>query len=121
MTGAILSAAFRPAAQGSTASHDMSTGVAALAVATVHPSGTAANIAPLSTREQIYARAARDDYEAWISQVEPVGGCTHPVRLRGQLVDVDITSGEVIRTVDTGSELPDGVIYKACGTRRASQ
>jgi hypothetical protein len=100
----------------------MSTGAAALAVAPKPDSlGTAANLAPLSTREQIYARAARDDYEQWISQVEPVGGCTQPVRLRGQLVDVDTTTGEVIHQVDTGSEMPDGVIYKACGTRRASQ
>jgi hypothetical protein len=97
-------------------------GVAALAAAPEPPSsGSAANLAPLSTREQIYARAARPDFDEWISQVEPVGGCTRPVRLRGQLVDVDTTTGEVIRQVDTGSELPDGVIYKACGTRRASQ
>jgi hypothetical protein len=100
----------------------MSTGAAALAVAPEpHRAGTAANIAPPSTREQIYARAARPDFEQWITQVEPVGGCTRPVRLRGQLVDIDATTGEVIRQVDTGSEVPDGVIYKACGTRRASQ
>jgi hypothetical protein len=97
-------------------------GVAALAVAPEpHRSGTAANLAPLSTREQIYARAARSDFDEWITQVEPVGGCTRPVRLRGQLVDVDSTTGEVIRQLDTGIELPDGVVYKACGTRRASQ
>jgi hypothetical protein len=100
----------------------MSTGAAALAVVPEpHASGTAANTAPLSTREQIYARAARSDFDEWITQVEPMGGCTRPVRLRGQLVDVDTGTGEVIRQVDTGSELPDGVIYKACGTRRASQ
>jgi hypothetical protein len=100
----------------------MSTGAATLAVAPEPASlGTAANFAPLSTREQIYARAARPDFDEWISQVEPVGGCIRPVRLRGQLVDLDTTTGEVLRQVDTGSELPDGVIYKACGTRRASQ
>ena len=79
----------------------MSTGAAALAVAPEHPSGTAANVAPPSTREQIYARAARPDFDAWITQVEPVGGCTRPVRLRGQLVDVDTTTGAITRTVDT--------------------
>jgi hypothetical protein len=99
----------------------MSTGAAALAVAEPSPPGTAANTAPPSTREQIYARAARDDYDQWISQVEPVGGCTRPVRLRGQLVEVDTTTGEITRTLDTNRELPDGVIYKACGPRRASQ
>jgi hypothetical protein len=99
----------------------MSTGVAALAVAPEQASGSAASIAPLSTREQIYARAARPDFDEWITQVEPVGGCTRPVRLRGQLVDVDTVTGQVIRQLDTGSELPDGVIYKACGTRKASQ
>src|SRR5262245_5675040 len=98
-----------------------SPGVAALAVVPDHRSGTAANFASPTTREQIYARAARPDFDEWISQVEPVGGCTHPVRLRGQLVDVDTATGEITRTVDTGAELPDGVIYKGCGTRRASQ
>jgi hypothetical protein len=99
----------------------MSTGAAGLAVVPEPTSGTAASIAPLSTREQIFARAARPDFDEWISQVELVGGCTRPVRLRGQLADVDTTTGEVTRQIDTGSELPDGVIYKACGTRRASQ
>jgi hypothetical protein len=72
-------------------------------------------------KDQILARAARDDYDQWITQVTPVGSCTTPVRLRGQLVHVDTATAEITRTIDTGSELPDGVIYKACGSRKASQ
>jgi Replication initiator protein, pSAM2 len=85
-----------------------------------HESGVVAS-ATLTLREQILARAGRHDYEQWITQVTPVGACTKPVRLRGQLVDVDTRTGEIRRALDTSRELPDGVIYKACGSRKASQ
>jgi hypothetical protein len=101
----------------------MTAGMAVLAVAPdpLQPSGAAANTAIPTLKQQIYARAGRDDYEQWITQVTPVGGCTKPVRLRGQLVDLDSRTGEITRQLNTGSELPDGVVYKACGSRRASQ
>ena len=65
------------------------------------------------------ARAARDDYPAWLAQVTATGGCSRPVRLRGQVHDIDPATGEVLRTFDTAGA-PDGVIYVACGDRRAS-
>jgi hypothetical protein len=65
------------------------------------------------------ARAARDDYPAWLAQATTVGGCSRPVRLHGQVHDVDPATGEVLRTSST-DEAPDGVIYTACGDRRAS-
>jgi hypothetical protein len=64
-------------------------------------------------------RAARDDYPAWLAQATAVGGCSRPVRLHGQVHDVDPATGEVLRTFST-DEAPDGVIYTACGDRRAS-
>src|SRR5207248_2972266 len=47
------------------------------------------------------ARAARDDYPAWLAQTTAVGGCSRPVRLHGQVHDVDPATGEVLRTFST--------------------
>jgi hypothetical protein len=65
------------------------------------------------------ARAARDDYPAWLAQTTATGGCSRPVRLHGQVHHVDPATGEVLSTLHT-EDLPDGVIYTACGDRRAS-
>jgi hypothetical protein len=65
------------------------------------------------------ARAARDDYPAWLAQATATGGCSRPVRLHGQIHHIDRATGEVLRTPHT-DDLPDGVIYTACGDRRAS-
>jgi hypothetical protein len=65
------------------------------------------------------ARAARDDYPAWLAQAAATGGCSRPVRLRGQVRHIDPATGEILRTLST-ADAPDGVIYTACGDRRAS-
>jgi hypothetical protein len=64
-------------------------------------------------------RAARDDYHRWLATTASAGGCSRPIRLHGQVRDVDTTTGEIVRTFDTAA-MPDGVIYTACGDRRAS-
>ena len=46
-------------------------------------------------------------------------GLLHPVRLRGEITDIDPATGEIIRRPATGT-MPDNVIYTPCGTRRAS-
>jgi len=70
------------------------------------------------------ARGGRGDYSRWLRHVWPAAGCSEPVRLAGRVrsVMVDTATGEIVdegREVSTG-EMPDGVIYKACGNRRAS-
>jgi hypothetical protein len=67
-----------------------------------------------------FTRTIQPDYFDWLSHVWPAAGCTRPVRLRGTSTTVDITTGEVVAQVDTAG-LPDGVIYKPCGNRRACQ
>jgi uncharacterized Zn-finger protein len=42
---------------------------------------------------------------------------TAPIRLRGQMLTVEADTGRVRTSTDT-ADLPDGVIYKACGNRR---
>ena len=58
-------------------------------------------------------------YDRWLDHIWPAAGCTHPIRLGGQIHHVDSATGETTSTLPT-SALPDGVIYKACGNRRVS-
>jgi hypothetical protein len=94
--------------------------------------GTGANAAPPPTRRRdVYARdhaftrAATATvldpyaYDRWLDHVWSAAACTHPVRLTGHLYRVDAATGEVLATTPT-SALPDGIIYKPCGNRRAS-
>ena len=53
-------------------------------------------------------------------QGERCGWCSHPIRLIGAVASVDRTTGEILRTYSTNDE-PDGVLLKACGTRRATR
>ncbi|GAA1626751.1 replication initiator [Actinoplanes couchii] len=68
---------------------------------------------------QAVARAARDDYPAWLSHVRPAADCTRPVRLAGILATVEAATGRLLAARST-ADMPDGVIYKPCGNRRAS-
>ena len=67
-----------------------------------------------------FARAAQPGYLDWLSHVWPAGGCANPVRLRGASTTIDTATGEILRQVVT-ADLPDGVIYKPCGNRRACE
>jgi hypothetical protein len=68
---------------------------------------------------ELLERASRDDYHQWLSVALAAGGCVRPIRLRGTVRDIDTTSGEVLRDLDTEG-LPDRAIYVPCGDRRAS-
>jgi len=69
----------------------------------------------------VVARAADPaEYARWAEQVVGAGCCRRPVRLSGEVEHVDTSSGELRGEYSTGVE-PDGVILKACGTRRASR
>ena len=62
---------------------------------------------------------AGDGYFPWLDHIWSAAGCTAPVRLHGQLHTVDTRTGAILATLPT-SAMPDGVIYKACGNRRAT-
>ena len=53
-------------------------------------------------------------------QGEQCGWCAHPIRLIGNSVSVDTATGEILRSYSTNDE-PEGVLLKACGTRRATR
>jgi hypothetical protein len=59
-------------------------------------------------------------YDRWAESVAQAGYCHHPIRLAGRVEHADQATGEV-RTVYDSAREPDGVLLKACGTRRESR
>jgi hypothetical protein len=59
-------------------------------------------------------------YERWAELVAQAGYCHHPIRLAGRVEHADRATGEVRQVYDSEGE-PDGVMLKACGTRRESR
>jgi hypothetical protein len=59
-------------------------------------------------------------YGRWAELVAQAGYCHHPIRLAGRVEQADRATGEVRQVYDSEGE-PDGVLLKACGTRRESR
>jgi hypothetical protein len=59
-------------------------------------------------------------YQRWAELVAQAGYCHHPIYLAGRVEQADRLTGEV-RTVYDSDQEPDGVLLKACGTRRESR
>lgn len=59
-------------------------------------------------------------YARWQEQISATGYCTRPVRLAGRTTTTNLQTGEQQVVYTTGAE-PDGCLYTACGTRRASR
>lgn len=74
----------------------------------------AAGLVDRANRTKVHA-----GYQQWQEHVASAAACSHPVRLAGDLHTVDKATGEILATRST-SDMPDGVLYKACGNRRAS-
>lgn len=74
---------------------------------------------PPGQSDAVAARLLRPDFAQWQAHAARANGCTRPVRLRGTSTTVNTRTGEVVETFDT-AELPEAVLYKPCGTRRAS-
>jgi len=77
-------------------------------------SGRGGSVAALLARTSDWA-----GWERFSELAAQVGYCTKPVRVRGEIADVDPTTGEMITTYHT-SEEPDGVLLLPCRNRRAS-
>lgn len=67
----------------------------------------------------LHERVARDDFQRWQGHVTAAAGCSRPVRLHGVIHEVEQATGRIVGTTST-QDMPDGVIYKPCGNRRAS-
>ncbi len=95
----------------------MSVPALALAPVLIDSTGTGANTRTL--QEELLDRAARDDYDHWLTGAMAAGGCVRPIQLRGTIRDIDPATGELLARLDT-EDNPDNVIYLPCGDRRAS-
>jgi hypothetical protein len=62
---------------------------------------------------------AAEDFTAWEHQISTAGACSRPIRLRGTITAIDLTTGELAPVYDTASE-SGGVLHVACGNRRES-
>jgi hypothetical protein len=69
---------------------------------------------------QEVVQRAGPGYERWAELVAQAGYCHHPIRLAGRVEQADRQTGEVREVYDSDRE-PDGVLLKACGTRRESR
>jgi hypothetical protein len=59
-------------------------------------------------------------YAQWRRQVRTAGYCQRPIRLVGGVDHLDPRTGEAHTVFDTAGK-PDGLLLKACGTRRAAR
>ncbi|MGC5030165.1 replication initiator [Micromonospora sp. DT229] len=66
-----------------------------------------------------FIRSTRPDYFGWLEHVRAAAGCTRPIRLAGQLLTVEQSTGRVLDARHT-DRMPDAAIYTACGNRRAT-
>ncbi|WP_246633494.1 replication initiator [Pseudonocardia nigra] len=64
-------------------------------------------------------RAGSSDYDRWLGHVRAAAGCSHPIRLRGDLHTVEPATGRIVTSASTDG-MPDGVLYVPCGNRRAT-
>jgi hypothetical protein len=55
--------------------------------------------------------ATSSDYFGWLHHTTAASGCTHPVRLSGDIATVELGTGRIISTTST-QDMPEGVIYK---------
>jgi hypothetical protein len=63
---------------------------------------------------------AGNGYSRWAELVAQAGYCHRPIRLAGRLEQADRLTSEVRQVYDSEGE-PDGVLLKACGTRREAR
>ncbi len=80
---------------------------------------THAHLPPGALGDVLRRAADPDGYQRWADQIHHTGYCTHPIRLSGQSLTVEETTGAVTGVFDTGGE-PDQMLLKACGSRRAT-
>jgi hypothetical protein len=69
--------------------------------------------------DELVASLARRDQHEWSTHVASAAGCSHPIRLTGTVTRVEQATGRITSETHTAS-MPDGVLYTACGNRRAT-
>ncbi|MEV4202266.1 replication initiator [Micromonospora globbae] len=67
--------------------------------------------------ESAFTRATTPDYFGWLEHVRSAAGCSHPIRLAGEVATIDRATGQLLAVTRT-EDMPGGQIYKPCGNRR---
>jgi hypothetical protein len=70
-------------------------------------------------REVIDRAGDPERYERWLELVKHARYCRRPIRLRGGIQEIDLSTGQTRSRYSTSDE-PEGVLLKACGNRRAA-
>ncbi|GAA3617089.1 plasmid replication initiator protein [Kineosporia mesophila] len=68
---------------------------------------------------ELIEQVNRPDHRAWLDQVQRIGGCSHPLHMRGSTRIIDQTTGRVDREFSS-RDAPNGVILVRCRNRRAA-
>ncbi|WP_214111072.1 replication initiator [Acrocarpospora catenulata] len=66
------------------------------------------------------AKRSGKDLTRWLDQVIRLNGCSEPIRLIGESLTVDTSTGELLTSYNTRAE-PHGQLLVRCGNRRASR
>jgi hypothetical protein len=75
---------------------------------------------PADVLAEVLERIARAGWMRFSEMLAHTGGCARPVRLKGTTRRVEPDTGELSVSYDSASE-PDGVLLKACQSRRATR
>ncbi|MFU8873422.1 replication initiator [Micromonospora sp. SL4-19] len=67
--------------------------------------------------ESAFHRACDPQVFDWLDHVKAAAGCSHPIRLAGEVATIDRATGRLLASVST-ADLPDREIYKPCCNRR---
>jgi hypothetical protein len=74
-------------------------------------------LTPVAERA-VVERLRDGSFDAWADTASKVGYCTNPVRLVGGSTTIDARTGQVLDSFSSRTA-PLGVVYRACGNRRA--
>ena len=58
------------------------------------------------------------EFNEGMRHVRRTGMCVRPIRLRGQIAAIDLTTGELRPVYDTTTDEPGGMLHIPCGNRR---
>jgi len=75
--------------------------------------------APGIDPDELRERTDRPGFVAWLDHAARANGCSQPIRLSGEVITLDAATNTVIDRFST-DQVPDRLLYKACGTRRAT-
>ncbi|GAB3237821.1 replication initiator [Kineosporia babensis] len=68
---------------------------------------------------ELIEQVNRPDHRDWLKQVQRIGGCSHPLHMRGSTRIIDKATGRVDHEFSSRNA-PDGIILIRCRNRRAA-